>query len=427
MRKVRNETWVALVLVLMGVQPMARASDTKLSEQLKKVFSDRRLEGATVGAQVFSLDAEKELFSLHADRPMMPASALKVFTAAAALDCLGPEYLYKTEVLSVGKLVQGTLHGDLFLRGNGDPSMVTERMDLLAREVAKSGIKGIQGNVFVDDSAFEAPNRPIARKVADTERAFNAPIGALNFNYNSIELDPGARRASGVRYQSVADPSLHSGQALVEALKLQGVRIAIKPGAISRRTTPANAEMVGSLDSYPLREIVVLMNKYSNNFIADDLVKTMGLRKHGPPATLENGLAVLRDYAKTWKLDDSMVFESGSGLQRGNRATAESFIHLFRSISKQFGIYPEFLSSLPLAGRDGTLRDRLKKSLELGVVRAKSGTIDGVASLVGVIRTSKGDTRAFAVMVNLPEPVSRDLRFWEDDFIRLVMTSDEAG
>ena len=425
MRKIWKIIAVLVVFTLQASNRNAQASNLRLGERLKHVFSDSRLEGALVAAEVFSLDSDTQLYALDSYRPMMPASALKVFTAAAALDCLGPEYVYKTEVFASGSVIRGSLRGDLYLRGNGDPSMVTERMDLLAREVFKSGIRSVTGKLYFDDSAFEIPSRPPARKSVDTDRAFNAPIGALNFNYNSVELEGAARKSAGTHYLSVPDPSVHSSRAFLDALKLQGVRVAANPGGLVRKAVPAKTALVGSLDSLPLREIVVLMNKYSNNFIADDLIKSIGLKKRGAPGTMKNGLSVLREYAKVWKLDEAMDFESGSGLQRSNRATADSFIQLFRSISKQFGIYPEFLSSLPLAGRDGTLRDRLKKSLELGVVRAKSGTIDGVASLVGVVRTPQGDTRAFAVMVNLLKPETRDLRFWEDEFIDLIMTSDK--
>jgi D-alanyl-D-alanine carboxypeptidase/D-alanyl-D-alanine-endopeptidase (penicillin-binding protein 4) len=411
----------------------SRASDTTLKDELSRIFKDRRFSEAQIGAEVYSLNSNQELFSLHATDPMIPASVLKLYTAAAALKELGPEYTFKTEVLAQPhtkndsknrKLKKGVLNGDLYFKGSGDPSLVDERLDLLARDVRKSGLRVVTGQILVDDFAFEPPVRATARKAMDTSRAFNAPVGALNLDYNSVELDGrpkllGAESARPI-YRSIPDPAIHAGEALIEALKMQGIRV-MHP-EVARKQTPVNALVVGSVDSLPLREIVVLMNKYSNNFIADTLVRALALHRSPPPATLENGLAIVREYATKWKASRDVIFESGSGLQRENRATPDSFIQLLKSTSQEFGIFPELISSLPLAGRDGTLK-RLKNVPDWGVVRAKSGSLDGVTSLVGVTQGPKGDTRLFAVIINLPHPEPRDLLFWEEDFLHVLIST----
>ena len=433
---------LAVAFLLLGIiQPLGTSSaqasgaslPVKLEDELTHIFKDRRFGEAQIGAEVYSLNTNQELFSLHATDSMIPASVLKLYTAAAALKELGPEYTFKTEVLAQPaktnsksqKLKKGVLDGDLYFKGSGDPSLVDERLDLLVRDIRKSGLRVVTGHVYVDDFAFEPPMRATARKAQDTSRAFNAPVGALNLDYNSVELDArpkllGSEAARPI-YRSIPDPAIHAGEALIEALQMQGIRI-LHP-EVERKQTPTSALSIGSVDSLPLREIVVLMNKYSNNFIADTLVRALALHRGPPPATLENGLAIVREYATQWKASQGVVFESGSGLQRENRATPDSFIHLLRSVSQEFGIFPELISSLPLAGRDGTLK-RLKNVPDWGVVRAKSGSLDGVTSLVGITQGPKGDTRLFSVIINLPRPEQKDLLFWEEDFLHALISAE---
>jgi len=420
-------SFLILLSLLLSTLTSTSYAQESLKDQLSQVFKNRHFGDALIGAEVYSLETNRELFSLNSTQAMIPASVLKLYTAAAALKELGPEFTFKTEVLAQGspKLKKGVLNGDLYFKGSGDPSLVDERLDLLVRDVRKSGLRVVTGHIYVDDSAFEAPLRPTARKAMDTSRAFNAPVGALNLDYNSIELDARPKllgnEPSRPVYRSIPDPAIHAGEALVEALKMQGIRV-LHP-EVTRKQTPESALVVGSVDSLPLREIIVLMNKYSNNFIADTLVRALALHRNPPPATLEQGLVIVREYAAKWKASSEVTFESGSGLQRENRASADSFIQLLKSASHEFGIYPELVSSLPLAGRDGTLR-RLKNVPNWGIVRAKSGSLDGVTSLVGMTTGPSGDTRLFSVIVNLPKAEQKDLLFWEEDFLHTLLTAE---
>ena len=198
-------------------------------------------------------------------------------------------------------------------------------------------------------------------------------------------------------------------------LELRGVKIT---GArIRHEQTPAGARKIAELESLPLREIVVLMDKFSNNFIAEALVKTLGKEIKGAPGTTEKGLEVLREEATRLGLNTAgFNIVSGSGLTRDNRVSARQFVQLLNSAYLDFDVLPELLSSLPIAGKDGTLKKRMKGTSAYGRLRAKTGSIDGVAALAGIVQTRGGELLAFSVLMNDKRKNPGAMRPWQNYF-----------
>ncbi len=459
-------------ILFLSFQSSSYAGEGPLASTLDPIFLPVERKGIQLGVEVTSLRSGKKLYSLHGDRMLTPASGIKVVTAWAALEKFGPGHVFKTEVLTTGKLNGSTLSGDLILKGGGDPSLVIERLFLLAREVSRKGIKKVTGSIRVDASAFDEEKFGEERVDSDSDRAYNAPVSGLSLNYNSITLkvsagrmgsppkvsvDPdtgylqiknlaktGKRgspytlrvsRADGAlgdqvtlsgnfpvnlseqtRYVAITQPDIYAGKVFCSLLKQSDVSVSCS--SILRSKGVAATELA-SLESFPLREIVVLMNKFSNNFIAESLVKALGHELTQLPGTARDGLEAIRKELKGAGFEPtSYTIVSGSGLTDQNRFSAAQFNRLLLSSYGGMKSFPELVSSFPLAGVDGTLRSKFKDSSVTGLLRAKTGSINGVVSLVGIVPTEAGDVLAFSVLLN--DAQGRTDRSWEEGMARVL-------
>jgi len=484
--KMGAQVFKAVILcTLGGITPSVCASTDIYKEALTKrlnfIFKDDKLKNTKIGVEVYSITNQESLFQLNASTPLSPASAVKLLTGVVALKKLGPDYVFKTEIFSDGSIKNGVLNGNLYLVGSGDPSLVTERMYLLVNELLRNNIKKVTGAIFVDDWTFDQVAIDPNRISSDTDRAYNAPISGISFNYNTttlyfrpgegadkkpsvhVEPDTGyvkiqnqaktsvrgtkytlnawrikatdktrdsdtialsgnmpAGMSEQWRHFSITDPAQYTGQALKWMLEQRGVQIA-KSGVKKAKLPNSGVNRMASLDSLPLREIVNLMNKFSNNFIADALVKTLGREVKGAPGTTEKGLEVLLDEATKMNVNSAgFKVVSGSGLTRINRMSSNQFINLLNSAYLEFDVLPEILSSLPIAGKDGTLRSRMKGTAAYGRLRGKTGTIDGVSSLVGVVQSRGGELLAFSVLMNDGTKVPGSMRPWQNYFAQAL-------
>lgn len=418
-----------MVMVMMMVSFFnVQLSYADFESAIKKISKQK----GEVSVLIAELESGKPIFELNADLPVNPASCSKLFTGAAALQTLGLQYQYETKVYASKKAAP-----DLCIQGSGDPSFVMEDMYLLVQGLKRKGLTQYSGKITLDASVFDQELIPEDRTDAQSERAYNSPIAGLNFNYNTITtfvnsgLNPhkGSKAITGLDFdfpfvsiQSTAKVGKNTDIAWNKAVK-NGKEVVTLGGTIAaqedsefkkpfRITQPVRAfgEALASLlsqsniqpaqkvsiqegacsgqeiythTSKPLSQIVQLMNKYSNNFIADALVKTLSSQR---PGSMKGGLEMIR--AELSKIgivmDKSRAIVSGSGLTKGNLFSASDFLKLFRYLNTRQDVYPEFLTSLPIAGRDGTLKRKYNKTPIEGKLRAKTGSLNGVQALVGV-------------------------------------------
>ncbi len=482
LRKIQLLSFVWVMSTEFGVNPKLGWSNSLGSEALQVdvkqalqkrldfIFKDELLKNSKVGVEVYSLSRQERLYQLNTTDSMSPASAIKLLTAVVALKKLGPDYVYRTEVFTDGTVQGDTLKGNIYLKGGGDPSLVTERLYLLAAEIARSGFKKVTGSLVVDDWVYDQIRWDQARIPTQTDRPYNAPVGGVSFNYNTttvyfrpgeklgdpvrvfVEPDTGfikvvnksrtSARGSGNKlvgarteskdsntivvtgtlglgapeqrsYFNVTDPVGYTGRALMMMLKERG--ITFEKEGVEHSQTPSVARKIATLESLPMREIVTLMNKFSNNFIADTLVKTLGKESRGAPGTMEKGIQVLQEESTRLNINTSgFKLVSGSGLTRENRITSSQFVSLLNASYMDFDILPELLASLPIAGKDGTLRSRMKGTRAMGRLRGKTGSIDGVSSLVGVVQSQAGELLAFSVILNDKSKNPGSMKPWQN-------------
>lgn len=402
--------------------------------------------GKGVSAEIYNLSQNKSILSANADHPLNPASSVKLLTAYTALTKLGINYAFKTSFYRTKK-------GDVCVQGGGDPSFVMEDLYLVVEALKRKGVEDFSGKVTIDASVFDQELYPEDRNSQDSERAYNAPISGLNFNYNTISVfvnptDKGKPARIGLDFPfdfvkvqgkvitaggtdvtwdkkgkgdqeivslggkiadgaeewrkpfRIRDPGKAFGEAVFKMLNHGGVPT---KGAMQIAKGTCSGDPVYVHSSKPLSFVVSLMDKYSNNFIADALVKTIDAEINRKQGTTEGGLKIIRAEMKKIGIDvasSGRHVVSGSGLTDGNDLTASDFISLLKYMNKDKGILPEVLASLPLAGVDGTLKKKYNGTDVQGRLRGKTGTLNGVQSLVGVYPARNGDWIAVAVIAN---------------------------
>ena len=413
------------------------------------------LERSTdISVHIRELASGDVLFDYRGDAPLNPASNQKLLTAAAALDLLGPEFRFETRVLQ---------HGDaLHIIGEGDPTLDEPALREMVGQIAAATEPSILRRIVVDDLAFSPRTLAPGFSDAGVGESYQAPSGALSLDFNTIEVTATAPRTrakpgevvrlevvlrphsphviiddrasigrgtltvrsyagmelagqartvieltgklragrSLVVRRRVVDPGLYTGGALAVML---AERTGLPLLPVERGPAPAPTTDVIPLarrESAPLQEIAGGALAWSNNFMAEQLLRTLGWRMTGEPGDWDNGAQVVEAYWAALGLpSDTLVFENGSGFSQRGRVTTTALVDLIAVASRVSG-GQGLLSALPVAGEEGTLRARLRRSGKR--VRAKTGTMAGISGLSGVITAEDGTPQvAFSILSNV--------------------------
>jgi len=432
---------------------LLHADRVMLRSAVEEVLRRPQVAGARIGVHVVDVATGETVYAHEADELLNPASNVKLVTAAAALARLGPEYRFATEFSCSEPATKGNC-GVLFVKGRGDPLLYTERLYQVAGELFHRGIRRVT-DIVVDDTYFDEVRDGPGWEQESGDRPYLAPAGALSINHNAIEVyvgpgdaekqrarvevEPaseffrienaavtvGRRNRQGIGVRAVADgpytkliirgripvgrettllarrvtnPPLYAGETIKELLKSRGVQV---KGKVRTGTVPADARLVHTTWSPPLSEILRALNKHSNNFIAEQLLKTLGAEVMGPPGTWAKGVAAVEQFLVGVGVPrGAYIMRNGSGLNDTNRFSAAQFTHLLVSAHQRALWYPEFASSLCIAARDGTIRTRLEGTLAAGRLRGKTGTLENTSALSGYVQLPSGGMYAYAIIVN---------------------------
>lgn len=358
-----------------------------------------------------------------------------------------------------GKVVGGVLKGSLYLIGGGDPSFVSENMWVLVNELVRTGITQVEGDLIVDDSRFDDIRFGEDRQSQRVDRAYDAPLGAMSLNWNAVTawVRPGVKsgdpadvtldimspfltlenktkttasdKASSVAverlaskdpkkgetflatgsiglsqpekaiYKSIREPDMWAGQSAVVFLENRGIKV---KGTVKNGTAPADRVVLATSESKPLAQIVADMMKWSNNYVADMLVKNLSAEAGDKPASTSKGLKRVRAHIEKiagLKAGD-YEFINGAGFTRENLLSPKQLGSILNAVRRDFRIFPEFLSALPISGVDGTLRNRFKGQDAVGWIRAKTGLLNGAIGLAGFAGDESGHIYTFVFLFN---------------------------
>lgn len=448
--------WKAKLLVALGLL-LTPAWGQPLGARILEITRNPRFEGSQWGIQVVSLDTGRILFDQNGGRFLVPASNAKLFTSAMALCRLGRDFRIRTSLYGPRPGPGGVVKGDLILFGRGDPTFLPRNRDhavrpdpleSLATQAAAAGVKVVEGDVVGDESFFRTRPYGSGWEAEDRAFAYGADVSALTVHENMVTLRvyPGPAQgrpcflfpmpgqgllpmdnrtvtgaAADLRAEwegdalvvtgalprgsapaslnvPVRDPARFAARLLRRALERHG--IVVKGGtravhAFDRPRPLATAALdeLAHLDSPPLQEIVRETLKDSVNLDAQLLLLQMG-------GSEEEGLKALQAFlAEAGVRPGDVLLEEGSGLSRKDLVKPRALTALLRYMRSR----PEaaaFEAALPVAGVDGTLRDRLLETPALGVLRAKTGTLKYTSALSGYLRTPVGETLAFSILLN---------------------------
>ncbi|HYM56694.1 MAG TPA: D-alanyl-D-alanine carboxypeptidase/D-alanyl-D-alanine-endopeptidase [Solirubrobacteraceae bacterium] len=347
---------------------------------------DRQMRhaGAGSGALAVDLDSGDQLYAVRADTPRVPASVEKLYTTSTALTLFGAEGHLSTEVLGdVGLDDGGVLDGNLYLLGGGDPTFGARQAGELADAlIAATGLSAVAGRVIGDESAFDALRGPPSSGFRTSSDV--GPLSALTFN----------RGRTGRRRPSFhASPARFAAQAFARALVRRGV---MTGGQARRGLAPNGAVKLAEWSSPTMAELARQTNRPSDNFAAETLVKAVGAEFGGRGST-RAGAAVIRRTLAGFGLHPIVV--DGSGLSRGNRTTPRDVVRLLNRMADS-AFAPAFEDSLAVAGRNGTLDNRMRRTAAQDHCRAKTGTLSAVSALAGYCLTTGGSRVAFAFLMN---------------------------
>lgn len=450
--------------------PGADAAD--LEARLRAILDASELDGARVGVHIRSASDGEVLFDHHGEELFNPASNMKLLTTAAALHHLGPSYVFRTEVRRDPALVDGVVRGDLYVKGHGDPTLTTETMFGLVNEVALAGIRRIEGDLVIDDTFFDGISEGPGWEEETGDPAYAAPVGAFSVNFNTFVVrvlpgpHPGAAAIArtwpdiemfDVRVEAmtrgprtrtriwagtsaprpdridvvlrghiasdavrgrlirrrVHDPSRFAGGMMKRLLELRGIDVKGRLRIAPLPESPTVA--VATHYSRHLSDIVSLLNKYSNNFVAEQILKTLGAEILEPPGTWDKGTRVVADFLRELGVPDgAYVLGNGSGLNDVNRVTPALVTEVLQRMYQRFDVRPEFVASLAVAGLSGTIGSRFSDTPAVSRIRAKTGSLTGVSTLSGYVVTGDDRVLAFSVMMNGYQGSSRAMWALQD-------------
>lgn len=395
-------TWVRLVLVALALLAPAACACLRpapaaagIRDSITGVLEKNGVAGSGTGVYVWDLDAARLVYSRNAATELAPASNMKLVTTAAALMDWGDDHQLFTELYAPDVPVyDGVLFGDVYLRGFGDPSlstlsfqrqhldMTTASFEAFARTLKKDGVKKIRGRVLGDASWFDKQTT-----VSTWKPGLQLECGPLSALSGDQGLDDGNR---------VSAPATWAAKLLTSALRNAGVKVTGKPGS---GRVPSTTRFVKRQYSAPLRRLLKRMNKESDNFFAEMLLKGLGKDFYDDGSTAAGAEASREALRACGIPDGTYVVQDGSGLSYGNRMTARGVVTLLGAMRRRddFDVYYD---SLAIAGKDGSLSHRMRGTAAAGNAHAKTGTLNIAVCLSGYVESANGHRVAFSILMN---------------------------
>ncbi len=458
------------ILILLTAAPLLFSADlerrnhieaaAKSLSRFDSLFSAPALRRSFVGAAVYSPATQSFIYTYNADKAFLPASTMKLFTTAAALHTLGPDFRFQTRIFMRGRTHDGVFNGDIIIKGDGDPTLTwyeglsdSSSLNRFAALLKRRGVKEVRGRLIGDDNVFDDQPLGWGWGWENEFHAYSAPISGLTINRNcvtivvtpgsavgelcNVRLSPGIRNGSIENRCVTADDSAPAGFSVTrfrgsDRIVLEGriplsskgdqrsipvVNPTVYTLQVFRRVLETygikvNSELYDMDDlpgysyplyapvfthvSEPLTAIVRDINKNSNNLAAESLLKALGNAVYGV-GSAESGAKAVESWGRRNGIPmDGMTIVDGSGLSRKSAVTPEAFVHLLAVMRSDSAFY----SSLPIAGIDGTLAHRMRDSICRGRIRAKTGTLEGVMALSGYAQGLKGEELIFCININ---------------------------
>ncbi|CAN5139218.1 D-alanyl-D-alanine carboxypeptidase/D-alanyl-D-alanine-endopeptidase [soil metagenome] len=434
---------------LTATELLARDIPASVTDALKRAA----IPVNAVAITVQEVSSGKTLVATNANTGFSPASTMKLLTTDAALELLGPTFTWKTRAFVTGTQTGDVLQGDLILAGSGDPRLVLENFWLFLRQIRAKGFREIRGNLVLDRSAFVDLTYDAGKFDGEALKPYNAAPDALLLNFQAFRFRFMPNPASGLVDVSVDPPAAGYSVSVPKAsnddcgdwkeklrAKFDGSSAQFSgsfstqcgeknwyvhphqmshtqyfngvfrqmwtdlggslKGEVTVGARPAAARLIAEWESAPLPEVIRDINKFSNNVMARQVLLTLAADNPQLPATPERGAQAIKNWLAGKGIDaPELVIENGSGLSRTERISAATMGRVLIA-AFQSPLMPEFISSMPLVGYDGTMRNRLKERGVAGHAHIKTGRLDDVSAIAGYVLAASGKRYAVVFFVN---------------------------
>jgi D-alanyl-D-alanine carboxypeptidase/D-alanyl-D-alanine-endopeptidase (penicillin-binding protein 4) len=422
---------------------------------VRVVVSGHNLPADSYSLLVQEVNGATPILAINPELPLNPASTIKTLTTLAALEELGANYAWNTGIYALGPVQNGTLEGDLLIKGGGDPFLVEEYFRTMLRTLQRRGVERISGDLIIDASYFDAS---VSRQTAidnQTSRTYNVLPHALAVNFQTVNFFfyphpngkdviikpepelPNLNITNRLRLGNVPCGGFQRGVSFVEdpadpnGVIFEGsypsrcseyvlpravldapnyayglFRLLWQElggdfaGGLRLGLAPEEQEPLVTGVSPPLGDVIKSINKYSNNLMTRQLLLTLGVERYGAPATVDNGIRAVREYLAGVGIDHSpLVMVNGAGLSREVRLTSTLLGAVLRR-GYNISTMAEFIASLPLGGVDGTMRNRLRNGASRGNMHIKTGSLDGVSAIAGYVHARSGKQYVVVGLLN---------------------------
>lgn len=451
-----HATCFLLLLAALLCRSAAPVAAAEISHpRLQSAIDQIRKAAGSAAFQLIALPSGQVVCQERPNEAFVPASLVKLLTSYAALKKLSPSFRFTTQVFAGSEPVDGIVQGDVWIKGSGDPYFVDEKVQLLVLALKDRGIRQIRGTIVADNSFFQPASERICLD-GDCIGLYNPVVSAAAVDFNQLtvkvsapakpgksatvdsapagsyvrvtgQATSGKKGGNSLRVRSLgaagngqeqfqisgqistrggrsreyrfqaADPAGLFAHAIRTALERSGIRV--QGSVVKEGTTPQGAKVIAAYDSPPLSEIVSVLNKYSNNFMAEMVLRSLGGYIAGAPGTSAKGIAVVGAALREADIpEETGVLDCGSGLSRLCRVSPQTFCRLLYAAWNDQTIRDEFVSSLAANAEEGTLRRRMHKPGL--IVRGKTGTLNDVIGFAGFVSVPSGRTYAAAIMLN---------------------------
>ena len=389
------------------------AIQRKINDALKSLPS-----GCRVGMLIYNPLTQDTVFQLHPDASMIPASNTKLFTTAAALSYLGGDFALSTKILiESDNIKNGVINGNLYIKGYGNSTFTHYDLDTMVAKLKQIGVTEITGNIVGDDSYFdEVYSRDdwIKDEVANVNLP---PISAMVIDRNKITVRKKIRRRLRYYTINISNPPLHVAQLLRSKLIENGISV---KGAAIKGITPGNVTQLCE-SKILLRDLIALINKHSDNFLAECLFKTIGAE-----VSKTQGNSFYSTQAVLNFISDNNIFAKGtavvdgSGISRFNQITPGAITGVLEKMYFDLPNYEDYYNSLSIAGVDGTLQHRLNGTLAENNFHGKTGTLNGVCSVSGYLTTKGDEDLVLSILIEFNKRGSNFYRDIQDEIIEIL-------
>ncbi len=379
---------------------------------------DNLPSGTVAGILIFNPLTEDTIFQQNYTSSMIPASNTKLFTTATALSIMGGDFPLKTVLFTTDKNIKdGVIDGDLFIKGFGNSVLTTEDIDTMAMALINKGIKKVTGNIIGDDSYFDEVYTRDDWIKDEKANVKLPPISALVVDRNRTVVYRKRGRYNRRYIGFVKNPPLNAAVILKEKLKSNGIQV---NGTAEKGVTPPNTINLAE-SKILLRDLIRLINKHSDNFLAECLFKTIGA-----VSSNNQGNSFYSTQAILNFIDDNGIYSKGtavvdgSGISRFDQITPGAIVGLLEKMYFDLVNFEDFYNSLSIAGVDGTLRHRLNATFAENNFHGKTGTLNGVSSLSGYLTTKHHDDLILSIFFDFKKGSENYYRNIQDDIVKIL-------